>query len=181
MILFFSGVSAPFFLLIFIAFGAYFTSSIIESEASEISTKPIRSYSRTATHENIISVESVSSNSNSVSRKFRRGVLNEKPSLINHYACPPTTIEALRKRYGTRRSIWGEWSCSDTRRFYRQQLPFCLQIDGCLGLSLEERAQLAAQARHALRLYSRERCHLPGRLVKHLLVGISLLEHFIFI
>ena len=102
------------------------------------------------------------------------GVVKIKPEAANHYACPPTSVEALRKRYGTRKSLWGEWSCKDTRRFYRQQLPRALQIDGALGLTLEQRAQLAAEARHALRLYSRERCHLPGRMVSRLLRTILL-------
>lgn len=83
----------------------------------------------------------------------------------NHYACPPTSLDALRRRYGSSKSIWGEWSCTETRRFYRQQLPVSLRMDGVMGLSLEERARLAAEARHALRVYARERCHLPGRVV----------------
>eukprot|EP01041_Mallomonas_annulata_P005657 gene5657-11414_t len=96
----------------------------------------------------------------------------------NHYACPPTSVEALRRRYGTRQGLWGEWTCTDTRRFYRQQLPRALQIDGFLGLSLEERARLASEARHALRVYSRERCHLPGRLMARLLDGVRHLQTF---
>ena len=172
MLLLFSGVGAPFFLLIFIAVGTYFTSSIIESEAAEISKTSMRSlYPRTSHHrDNTHPIEPVSSSSSVGNKKFKSNTSIEKPSVVNHYACPPTTIEALRKRYGTRRSLWGEWSCGETRRFYRQQLPFCLQIDGCLGLSLEERAQLAAEARHALRLYSRERCHLPGRVVMIIMI-----------
>lgn len=106
------------------------------------------------------------------------GNSNSKPNAANHYACPPTSVEALRKRYGTRKSIWGEWSCGDTRRFYKQQLPRALQIDGALGLTLEERALLAAEARHALRIYSRERCHLPGRLLARILDGIRHLQTF---
>lgn len=96
----------------------------------------------------------------------------------NHYACPPTSVEALRRRYGTRGNMWGEWTCRDTRRFYRQQLPRALQIDGFLGLSLRERARLASEARHALRVYSRERCHLPGRLMARLLDGVRHLQTF---
>lgn len=37
-------------------------------------------------------------------------------------------------------------------------------VDGAFGLSLEERAKLASQARHALKLYARERSQLPVRL-----------------
>ena len=48
----------------------------------------------------------------------------------------------------------------------------CMAVDGSLGLTLEERAQLASASRHALRTYSRERCHLPGRLLALLYDGI---------
>lgn len=98
-----------------------------------------------------------------------------KPEYSKHYACPPTSIESLRKRYGTRQSLWGEWSNAETRAFYRTQLPRALQIDGALGLTLEERAQLASEARHALRVYSRERCYLPGRVAARIYDG---LRHF---
>lgn len=50
-----------------------------------------------------------------------------KPSMSKHYACPPTSLAALRKRYGTRKSIWGEWSASQTRQFYKSQLPKALE------------------------------------------------------
>eukprot|EP01038_Epipyxis_sp_PR26KG_P009775 gene9775-13150_t len=89
-----------------------------------------------------------------------------------HYACPPSSIESLRKRFGTRQTLWGEWSSVETRQFYRSQLPKALQIDGALGLTLEQRAQLASEARHALRIYARERCNLPGRLLARLYDGI---------
>ena len=98
-----------------------------------------------------------------------------KPVASKHYACPPTSLESLRKRYGTRQSLWGEWSNAETRAFYRTQLPRALQIDGALGLTLEERAQLASEARHALRVYSRERCYLPGRVAARIYDG---LRHF---
>ena len=48
-------------------------------------------------------------------------------TVVRHYACPPTTLEALRKRYGHRRSVWGEWSNREARQFYRTQLPRALQ------------------------------------------------------
>ena len=101
-----------------------------------------------------------------------------KPKTADHYACPPTSIEQLRRRYGTSKSFWGEWSCSETRRFYRQQLPVSLQIDGMMGLSLEERARLAAEARHALRIYTRERCVLHGRLLAMLYDGVRHVQTF---
>lgn len=99
-------------------------------------------------------------------------------SFSSHYTCPPTTVESLRKRFGRRRSLWGEWSSKETRQFYKTQLPTALQIDGSMGLSLEERAKLASQSRHALRIYARERCHLPGRLLARLYDGIRHLHDY---
>ena len=95
-----------------------------------------------------------------------------------HYVVPATNIESLRQRFGERQSIWGDWSCGHTRRFYRQQLPYSLRIDGALGLSLEERALLAAESRHALRMYARERCVLPGRLLANLYDGLRHLARY---
>ena len=114
-----------------------------------------------------------------------------------HYTCPPTSLEALRQRYGTSRSLWGEWSNRETRNFYKTQLPLALQskcfsfvtsheidylpsliVDGSLGLSLQERAELASACRHALRIYSRERCHLPGRILARLYDGLRHMHDF---
>ena len=92
-----------------------------------------------------------------------------------HYVFPPTDIDALRKRYGTNKNEWGDWSQEKTRAFYRTNLPRSLQIDGALGLTLEERAKLASEARHALRVYSRERCFLPYRVAAQVYDGI---RHF---
>jgi len=47
----------------------------------------------------------------------------------HHYTCPPTSLEALRQRYGRRTSLWGEWSSQQTRHFYRTQLPTALQSE----------------------------------------------------
>ena len=54
----------------------------------------------------------------------------------------------------------------------------CMTVDGSLGLTLEERAQLASASRHALRTYSRERCHLPGRLLALFYDGIRHMHFF---
>lgn len=94
------------------------------------------------------------------------------------YVGPPITLEALRRKFGTRSSIWGDWNSEQTRRFYKQQLPKALQMDGALGLSLEERARLASQARSALRIYARERSHLPIRLFASAYDGLRHLYDF---
>jgi hypothetical protein len=103
------------------------------------------------------------------------------------------TVDLLRSKYGYRESFWGDWSCQQTRRFYKDMLPLCLQQieahhsdrgrvdsgkdDTCLIL-LEEKAYLAAQTRIALRLYSRERCILPGRLAAEVYDGVRHLSDF---
>ena len=109
---------------------------------------------------------------------FEEGQGSLKPKAASHYTCPPTAVEELRRRHGAPRSVWGEWSCAQTRQFYRQQLPVALQIDGVMGLSLEERARLAAEARHALRVYARERCCLPGRVAAMAFDGLRHLRTF---
>jgi hypothetical protein len=112
------------------------------------------------------------------------------------YTPPPTTVEALRKRFGRRQSIWGDWSANKTRHFYKSHLPtslqrklgykrvdsasvilrwylrICMSVDGALNLSLAERAHLASANRHALRLYARERCYLPSRLLAMMFDGL---------
>lgn len=76
-------------------------------------------------------------------------------------------LEILRKRYGDERNnIFGDWTNSEARAFYKQQLPKTLLEGGEeLNLTLQQRAQLASEARHCLRRYSRERQNFIGRLV----------------
>jgi hypothetical protein len=40
---------------------------------------------------------------------------------------PPTSIEAWRQRYGTRKTFWGDWTNLQTREFYKTMLPRSLQ------------------------------------------------------
>ena len=89
-----------------------------------------------------------------------------------------TSVAILRKRFGSRTSLWGEWSDEETRTFYKQQLPRSLLEDGAMSLTLKERAQLAAEARHALRLYARERQKLPGRILARATDGLRHLQEY---
>ena len=52
--------------------------------------------------------------------------------LPQNYSYPPTTLEALRERFGKRRNIWGDWSAAQTRDFYKSHLPWALQGMQCL-------------------------------------------------
>lgn len=49
---------------------------------------------------------------------------------------------------------------------------------GTGALSLEEQAWLASTARHAARLYARERCALPSRVLAHLYDGLRHLKNY---
>lgn len=98
-------------------------------------------------------------------------------TIPNHYTLPSTSLEDLRRRFGTA-TFWGDLNAHETRLFYKQQLPKALQIDGALGLSLEERATIASANRHVLRMYARERCHLPARVIARVYDGLRHLYIF---
>lgn len=72
----------------------------------------------------------------------------------------PTTVEELRRVYGTSRYPWGDLGANEARSLYHQLLPTTLLEDD-LGLPLHERAQLAVAARKAAKLYVRERTLAP--------------------
>ncbi|CAM9169245.1 unnamed protein product [Chrysoparadoxa australica] len=90
---------------------------------------------------------------------------------------PLTSVDTYRDVYGARRSWWGDLSPKDTRHLYHDLLPRSLQFVGPTNSvdDLEERARLASRARHAARLYARERCALPSRVAAHLYDGF---RHF---
>jgi hypothetical protein len=50
-------------------------------------------------------------------------------SSTSHYYAPVTSLENLRKRYGSRKSVFGDWTNQETRQFYKQQLPRSLQSE----------------------------------------------------
>ena len=196
------GFPLPFILLGLCLLGSYVCASIIANDenihekysvntvASEFSS--VQNDMKTIKLQNIIPAFIHSSSKNPLQNinPFQKSrynnkntytqmsILKEPPKISNHYACPPTSLEALRRRYGTNKEFWGDWSAEQTRTFYKQMLPKALQIDGALGLSLEQRAEIASANRHALRLYSRERCHLPARIVARLYDGLRHLHCF---
>ncbi|CAN0330855.1 unnamed protein product [Discosporangium mesarthrocarpum] len=100
---------------------------------------------------------------------------------------PLPSVDLLREAYGARRNFWGDLSAHETRRFYHELLPVALQLeessdgsdaDDMLPCDLEERARLASMARHAARLYARERCALPSRVVAQLYDGLRHLKEY---
>lgn len=93
-------------------------------------------------------------------------------------AYPPTSVDNLRRVYGQRRHWWGDLTAHETRRFYHELLPVSLEFECDQTLTLEERARLASMARHAARLYVRERCALPSRLVAQCYDGFRHLQKY---
>jgi hypothetical protein len=93
---------------------------------------------------------------------------------------PLTSVETMRRVYGPRRKWWGDLSAQQTRAFYHELLPVSLQFETgeFHSLTLEERARLASMARHAARLYARERCALPSRVTAALYDGFRHLKKY---
>lgn len=81
-----------------------------------------------------------------------------------------TTVEELRAAYGEGRTL----SASQTRELYHSLLPTQLLEVGDES-TLAERAELAIKARHAARLYARERAALPVTLSSELMDGVRTL------
>ncbi len=49
------------------------------------------------------------------------------PFVINDDLSPPISLTSLRKKFGTRKNFWGDWTNSQTRDFYQTHLPRALQ------------------------------------------------------
>ncbi|TFJ87406.1 hypothetical protein NSK_001738 [Nannochloropsis salina CCMP1776] len=91
-----------------------------------------------------------------------------------------TTVDALRTRHG-QGSFWGDLNHVETRYVYHQLLPRHLLQDAQAhpdALAVEDLARLASTARHAARLYARERSSLPLRLAAGLYDGFRHLSTF---
>mmetsp|Transcript_3122 Transcript_3122/g.4371 ORF Transcript_3122/g.4371 Transcript_3122/m.4371 type:complete len:279 (+) Transcript_3122:143-979(+) len=90
---------------------------------------------------------------------------------------PVADVDLMRRMYGPRRHWWGDYNGQQTRAFYHDLLPIDLMKDMNF-LSLEERARRASMARHAARIYARERCSLPSRLLAALYDGVRHLQKY---
>ncbi|KAG5179102.1 hypothetical protein JKP88DRAFT_224696 [Tribonema minus] len=97
---------------------------------------------------------------------------------------PVAEVDLLRRIYGPARNFWGDLSAQQTRAFYHDLLPVSLlqleqeAADASAPLTLEERARRASMARHAARLYARERCALPSRITAALYDGFRHLQRY---
>jgi len=77
--------------------------------------------------------------------------------------------------HGERQSWWGDLSACEARALYHDLIPTPLLDDESSPYSLSERARMAISARHAARLYVRERAELPVTLGCELLDGVRTL------
>jgi hypothetical protein len=91
-----------------------------------------------------------------------------------------TTLDGLRTTFGSNTNkLYGDLDASTTRRLYRSLLPTAvceLVLD--VEVRPEELAQLAFEARKAAKLYARERCHVPARLLANWYDGIRALKRY---
>jgi hypothetical protein len=175
------GAPLPFVTFLIFALASFLCARVIASDDQNLNycgiSEPVDNFQEVLNFDQIISRNSDSVDAHILSDKSPTGAGCRGNLFSDHYTCPPTSLEALKRRFGTP-SFWGDWTPYQTRLFYKQQLPRALQIDGALGLSLEQRAEIASANRHALRIYTRERCHLPARIIARLYDGIRHLYVF---
>jgi len=91
-----------------------------------------------------------------------------------------TTLEGLRATFGSNKNkLYGDLNAATTRRLYKSLLPTAvceLVLD--VEVRPEELAQLAYEARKAAKLYARERCHVPVRLLANWYDGFRALKRY---
>lgn len=98
-----------------------------------------------------------------------------KADWVNRY----TSLESLRETFGANKNkIWGDLDAASARRLYKTLLPKALLELVQAGVQPEDLAPLAYQARVAAKLYARERCHLPARLMANLFDGIRTFKRY---
>lgn len=83
---------------------------------------------------------------------------------LGSWACA-TDVDTLRSMFGTNRNrLWGDLDNETARRLYHTLLPrTLLGLYRQGGLTPDELAPLAFEARRAAKQYARERSHVPGR------------------
>eukprot|EP00529_Nitzschia_sp_RCC80_P023496 CAMPEP_0113501732 /NCGR_PEP_ID=MMETSP0014_2-20120614/33125_1 /TAXON_ID=2857 /ORGANISM="Nitzschia sp." /LENGTH=468 /DNA_ID=CAMNT_0000396367 /DNA_START=827 /DNA_END=2233 /DNA_ORIENTATION=+ /assembly_acc=CAM_ASM_000159 len=94
-----------------------------------------------------------------------------------------TRVQGLRDAFGNNKNgLWGDLDAKSTRRLYKTLLPNAL-CELIMDLDLayvkpEDLAPLAYKARKAAKLYARERCHLPTRIMAQLFDGLRALRTY---
>lgn len=90
------------------------------------------------------------------------------------------TLDGLRATFGSNKNkLYGDLDAATTRRLYKSLLPTAvceLVLD--VEVRPKELAQLAFEARKAAKLYARERCHVPARLLANWYDGFRALKRY---
>jgi len=90
-----------------------------------------------------------------------------------------TSLQSLRETFGTNKNrLWGDLDAASARRLYKTLLPKALLELVQVGVQPEDLAPLAYQARVVAKLYARERCQLPSRILAALFDGFRTLRRY---
>jgi hypothetical protein len=90
-----------------------------------------------------------------------------------------TSLQSLRETFGTNKNrLWGDLDAASARRLYKTLLPKALLELVQAGVQPEDLAPLAYQARVVAKLYARERCQLPSRILAALFDGFRTLRRY---
>lgn len=82
------------------------------------------------------------------------------------WAAKYSSVDALREMFGDNENkVWGDLDATTSRRLYKTLLPRALIQLYKVGVHPEDLAPLAYKARVAAKLYARERCAVPPRLL----------------
>jgi hypothetical protein len=102
--------------------------------------------------------------------------IEERPNL---YTSVDTSVESLRRRFGTNHNkFWGDLDAKTARRLYKTLLPSTLLPLVKTGVKPQDLAPLAYQARVAAKLYIRERSQVPYRIAAALFDGFRQLRRY---
>lgn len=90
-----------------------------------------------------------------------------------------TSLQSLRDTFGTNKNrLWGDLDAASARRLYKTLLPKALLELVQAGVQPEDLAPLAYQARVVAKLYARERCQLPSRILAAMFDGFRTLRRY---
>ena len=96
------------------------------------------------------------------------------------YENNPPTLSTLTELFGRNKNrLWGDLNNRQTRKLYHELLPKALlMVEREKGMTLEERAVRASEARNVAKRYARSRNTLPGRVTASLFDGFRHLAQF---
>jgi hypothetical protein len=96
----------------------------------------------------------------------RRRTEEEYKRRKEEWASRYTNVDSLRELFGgNQNAFWGDLDANTSRRLYKTLLPKALLELYKVGVRPEDLAPLAYQARVAAKVYARERCTVPSRVM----------------